>query len=632
MDNRDLASGSCSEMRKKLKLDDSEEVVGDNLTSLEEKEKEGHKALANLFIHGGINPNTIKSHSFAKFMRLLNPNSRLSVSLVEKEVLEIHEECKEKAKKFLKDFQGKVTLSYEWMVLGHDWTRDYIKSPILHEDFVCITAHFIDDNWKVRKRILGYTTDESVSLDDCYIYAFRNAVQGFEIENKVSTLLLPNTEGFDEETLGSFRKGIEEKGDNSITPPVFLLYCCADLFWLMVDDVFNDLSASLLEDLRMLVGWGRCSSNNWNLWLSNLQRAVDMKNEDEFSKDEIYDDYDKPTDEEWIKIQTYCKLVGCIYKVAVELFEGGYSTSNVYFHLLAELKVMLNQELESANSDYFLHKAKVILKRFDKYWNHMFLVLATASMLDPRFKMKYLEFYCSKNQVCDGTSKAETVFEYLHNLYACYAASDICQKPIGSGVTNDSKEDDGGGEKEENHDEEQDGEEDYDEEQEEGEEDYAEEQEEGEDGYDEEEEEDYDEEHEEGEEDYDSDSSAAEERAAQKDREKKPDACKDFAFFQEFLKFEGSPREFGESELDSYLKEPVMEWNKDFKALDWWREEGHKYPILSRVARDILSIPISRATSYNAYVSYRREPPEFVLSLEPKVANAMMCSQKWLQL
>ncbi|CAL9221185.1 unnamed protein product, partial [Arabidopsis halleri] len=46
--------------------------------------------------------------------------------------------------------------------------------------------------------------------------------------------------------------------------------------------------------------------------------------------------------------------------------------------------------------------------------------------------------------------------------------------------------------------------------------------------------------------------------------EKKPDGYKDFVLFQEFLKFEGSSREFQESELDSYLKEPVMEWKKDF--------------------------------------------------------------------
>ncbi|KAL1226389.1 Zinc finger BED domain-containing protein DAYSLEEPER [Cardamine amara subsp. amara] len=123
------------------------------------------------------------------------------------------------------------------------------------------------------------------------------------------------------------------------------------------------------------------------------------------------------------------------------------------------------------------------------------------------------------------------------------------------------------------------------------------------------------------------------EEEGQKDKEeKKPDAYDGFAFFQEFLKFEGSSREFDESELDSYLKEPVMEWNKDFNALEWWREESQKYPILSRVARDILSIPISRATSFDAYVADKRECPEFVVSMKAKLVNAMMCSKSWSRL
>ncbi|KAJ4893837.1 Zinc finger BED domain-containing protein DAYSLEEPER [Raphanus sativus] len=622
MDNRDLAPGSSSEMTKK----------NDSLDGVEKKDKEALNALAKFFVRGGVNPNTIRFPSFTNFTRLLNPNFRPTVPLLEKEVLEIHRECKDKAKDFLKAFQGKLTLSYEWMVLGdYGWTRDSVKGPVLHEDFVCITAHFVDDDWKVRRWILGYASEVGLVVatdDDLYVHGFRNAVEGFEIEGKkVSALLLPNEEGFDEETLGGFRRVL---GDN-----VFLVYCCADLFRLMVDGVFRDLSGKLLEDLRMLVNWGKCESENWNLWVSNLQRAVDMRNEDEFSKDEIYDDYDKPSDEEWIKIETFARLVGCIYKVAVELFEGGYSTSNVYFYLLAELKVMLEKEVDGGESYYLRCNAKWMLKRFDKYWDRMFLVLATASVLDPRFKMKYLEFYCSKKMENDGGSKAETVLEYLRSLYARYAASGICQKPICPVAAPNSKEEDENDDGGEDCDEEQDGEEDNEDEGEE-EEDYEDEEEEEED-YDEEEVEESDCDDEEGgeEERYDSDTSEEVEREARKKRKEKPDACKDFALFQEFLKFEGSssPREFGETELDAYLKEPVMEWNKDFKALDWWREEGgHKYPVLSRVARDVLSIPISRATSYYAYGMDRREPPAFVVSLEAEVANAMMCSKRWLRL
>ncbi|CAN8259025.1 unnamed protein product [Cochlearia groenlandica] len=274
----------------------------------EEEEEDGQKAMARWFITDGISPNMVNTAPFKRFMGFVQPNLPLSVPYLEKEFLKIHEERKEKVKQFFKSFQGNITLSYEWFLLGWECTRTYTTGPVLHEDFVCITAHFVDDNWKVRELILKYSTDETIPLDDLSVYHFRTASQGFEIENKVSTILLPIEQDFDEEAVSSIRKCIEAKGNSSINPPVFRINCCADLFRLMVDDVYTELTSSLIEDVRMLVGWGRCSAPNWNVSLFHLKQAVDMKVDDAFSKDEIYDDYDKPTDEEWIKIETFCTI------------------------------------------------------------------------------------------------------------------------------------------------------------------------------------------------------------------------------------------------------------------------------------------------------------------------------------
>ncbi|KAG7582289.1 hAT-like transposase RNase-H fold [Arabidopsis suecica] len=559
MDDADLASGSNSDMKKKQKLDDS---VDDGAL---EEEKRRYRSMAKVAIGYGINP-CVENSVITEMVHTVCPDFSLDTSKLKTAVLEMHEEGKDKVKKMLKDGQGKLTLCYEWF-----WTSDGIDEPILNEDFIGISAYFADENWKMKKWILGYHPREFLRVKDIYVDSIKNVILDYEIESKVSTLLMPNYGDLGVEAFDAFRKWIEEKGKNLIDSRVFLIYCCSDIFRLMVDDMFKDINIWLMERVRMLVGWGRMVPTNWDVTLYNLQKAVDMEAKNVFEEEEDYQDYEQPSDEEWIKIKTFCKLAGCIYKVAKELFDGEYPTSNVYFHLLAELKVMLNEELKNSDNDYFLCKAKEILERFDKYWNDMFLVLATASVLDPRFKMKYLEFYCSKNEVSNEGSKAETVVDYLRGLYARYAASDISplpkcpdasMNPNPSGLFK-----------------------------------YL-----------------FDEEDEEEKE------------------EKKPDGYKDFVLFQEFLMFEGSSREFQESELDSYLKEPVMEWKKDFNALEWWREENSKYPILSRVARDILSIPISRGTSHRAYVADKRECPDFIVSMEAKLVNAMMCSESWPRL
>lgn len=277
-----------------------------------------------------------------------------------------------------------------------------MEGPVLHEDFIVISAYFADAKFKMNKWILDY-----------------------EIESKVSTLLVPNYGDLGVKAFDDFRKWIQESGKSQINPSVFLVYCCSDIFRLMVDDMYKEIGFWVMERVRMLVGWGRMAPTNWNVTLRSLQRAVDMEAKNVFEEEEDYDDYEKPDDEEWIKIKTFCKLATCIYKVAKELFEGEYPTANVYFHLLAELKKMLNEELKNGDDEYFVDKAKEIVERLDKYWNDMFLVLATASVLDPRFKMKYLEFYCSKNE----GSKGETVLDYLRNLYSSYAASEVRPQP-----------------------------------------------------------------------------------------------------------------------------------------------------------------------------------------------------------
>ncbi|KAF0905092.1 hypothetical protein E2562_000895 [Oryza meyeriana var. granulata] len=54
------------------------------------------------------------------------------------------------------------------------------------------------------------------------------------------------------------------------------------------------------------------------------------------------------------------------------------------------------------------------------------------------------------------------------------------------------------------------------------------------------------------------------------------------------------------SELEKYLAEENEE-DKDFDILEWWKDNANRFPVLSRMARDLLAIPISTVASESAF-------------------------------
>uniref|UniRef100_A0A0D3BBS2 Uncharacterized protein n=1 Tax=Brassica oleracea var. oleracea TaxID=109376 RepID=A0A0D3BBS2_BRAOL len=104
------------------------------------------------------------------------------------------------------------------MVLGDwKWTSEDIVGPILHQDFMVISVYFADEDFKMRKWILSYHphSPEDMKLKDVYLDSLKNVVTDYEIENKVSTLLVPNSVDLG---LDGFSKWIEEEGGQSDQP------------------------------------------------------------------------------------------------------------------------------------------------------------------------------------------------------------------------------------------------------------------------------------------------------------------------------------------------------------------------------------------------------------------------------
>ncbi|XP_020599507.1 zinc finger BED domain-containing protein RICESLEEPER 1-like [Phalaenopsis equestris] len=86
------------------------------------------------------------------------------------------------------------------------------------------------------------------------------------------------------------------------------------------------------------------------------------------------------------------------------------------------------------------------------------------------------------------------------------------------------------------------------------------------------------------------------------------------------------------SDLQVYLEEGLFLANTEhFDILDWWKLNTLKYPCLSKMARDILSIPITTVASESAFSTGGRVLNDYRSSLSSKTVNALICSSSWIR-
>ena len=84
------------------------------------------------------------------------------------------------------------------------------------------------------------------------------------------------------------------------------------------------------------------------------------------------------------------------------------------------------------------------------------------------------------------------------------------------------------------------------------------------------------------------------------------------------------------SEVETYLEEDriVLDEQKS-GLLAWWSANSGKYPILSKIARDILAVPISTVPSESAFSKGGKLISEYRSRLHPSTVETMMCLQSW---
>ncbi|BAT17398.1 Os12g0521300 [Oryza sativa Japonica Group] len=115
--------------------------------------------------------------------------------------------------------------------------------------------------------------------------------------------------------------------------------------------------------------------------------------------------------------------------------------------------------------------------------------------------------------------------------------------------------------------------------------------------------------------------------------EQNVDASNQFADWRQFL--HDKSRSKVKSELSRYLADMPQEGDfqdgHDFDILNWWMVNKTKYPVISRMARDVLAILATSVASEAAFSTGERIISDYRSRLSSSTVEALICLQDWMR-
>ncbi|KAH7659860.1 Tam3-transposase (Ac family) protein [Dioscorea alata] len=322
-------------------------------------------------------------------------------------------------------------------------------SSLTTDGYICLTAHFVDKEWVLRKRILNFCymppPHNGISLSE----KIHNFLCDWGIDLRVFTLTLDNASAND--TCASLLKTQLLNKNGLVCGGKYLhMRCWAHILNLVVQDGLKCID-SCVTKIRECVKYVKGSHvrkqkflecvahssldskkglrqdvpTRWNSTYIMLESALYYRRA--FMHLELSDSNFKhcPSRDEWEKVDKIKKFLALFYAIT-NLFSGSkYPTANMYFPLVVTAYLRMKDEVDGFD-EYMSSMVAVMLEKFKKYWEDFNKVLAMAIIMDPRYKFHFVDWsYKMIYGVEMGKTKVEELRWDLKSLFDHYV--DISQ-------------------------------------------------------------------------------------------------------------------------------------------------------------------------------------------------------------
>ncbi|XP_073300079.1 zinc finger BED domain-containing protein RICESLEEPER 2-like isoform X3 [Primulina huaijiensis] len=462
-------------------------------------------------------------------------------------------------------------------------TTDLWKSKNQKIEYMVITGHWIDSNWKLNKRVLSFANIPSPRCGPQISDTVIKCAREWGLENKVYTVSVDNA-SVNDAAIKYMKEDFSRIKNNIVCGgKLFHVRCCAHIFNLIAQDGLNEIK-DIINIIRRSVDFIRRTDarllkfaeiikqlklderkliydckTRWNSTYEMLKVAISLKEVFPRFKDQEPSYIDCPMEEDWEKLQKVFPILKVFYDATKIISGTEYPTSNLFLNEVYRVKMVLDEK--SLDEEEFIRKMVQKMKsKFDKYWEECNLLMSIGSILDPRCKMRVLEFtFPGLYSTGDAQDNIMIVRRVLYDIYKEYAESAIenlqesknGSESLGSNLLSRSVE------------------------------------------------------------------------------ENTTSSSGWFEFSSCLKEMETVQPE--KSELDVFLEEGCHQFDpkEEFDSLSWWKLNVYKFPILSSMARDILAVPITTVASEATFSAGSRVIDKYRASLAPATVEMLMCGGDW---
>ncbi|KAJ0576191.1 putative transcription factor/ chromatin remodeling BED-type(Zn) family [Helianthus annuus] len=357
----------------------------------------------------------VEYHWFNLLMKYNNPlYQKVSRSKITRDCVRVVDVEREKVRKILKNV--------DMISVTRDcWTSNQTIG------YMCLTAHYIDSDWKLQKRIIGFNELAPPHSGEVISDAILECLIKWGIQDKVGTITLDNASNNDR-AAAILRNNFQGKGKLHFEGLFFHVRCCAHILNLVVQDGLGTIDSCLLKvregvkylrkspgrllkfgEIAITLGISTSRSlctdvkTRWNSTHRMLKSAIHYKRA--FQGYALRDSNFEwsPTDEEWTRAERVCNVLE-VFLDATNLF----------------------------SDDNFLKAMSVpMYEKFEKYWGEIGVLMSIASILDPRLKMLSVKWTFGRlypsheleSRVGDVTGKLKFLFEKYANAFVEASAS-----------------------------------------------------------------------------------------------------------------------------------------------------------------------------------------------------------------